>query len=83
MKPQRNRARDIGFYVLILVLLACTLFTLLNQEPENELSYAQVKDFFNDVDTVSGATLSSTAVRNGVNAVVRYYNEEIAKGGKA
>ena len=38
---------------------------------------------FNDVDTVSGATLSSTAVRNGVNAVVRYYNEEIAKGGKA
>ena len=38
---------------------------------------------FNDVDTVSGATLSSTAVRNGVNAVVRYYNEEISKGGKA
>jgi cell division protease FtsH len=48
LKPQRNRARDIGFYVLILVLLACTLFTLLNQEPENELSYAQVKDFFKD-----------------------------------
>lgn len=48
MKPQRNRARDIGFYVLILVLLACTLFTLLNQEPENEFSYAQVKDFFKD-----------------------------------
>lgn len=48
MKPQRNRARDIGFYVLILVLLACTLFTLLNQKPENELSYAQVKDFFKD-----------------------------------
>ena len=48
MKPQRNRARDIGFYVLILVLLACTLFTLLNQESENELSYAQVKDFFKD-----------------------------------
>ena len=48
MKPQRNRARDIGFYVLILVLLACTLFTLLNQQPENELSYAQVKDFFKD-----------------------------------
>ena len=48
MKPQRNRARDIGFYVLILVLLACTLFTLLNQEPENELSYAQVKNLFKD-----------------------------------
>ena len=49
MKPQRNRARDIGFYVLILVLLACTLFTLLNQEPENnQLSYAQVRDLFKD-----------------------------------
>ena len=49
MKPQRNRARDIGFYVLILVLLACTLFTLLNQEPENnQLSYAQVRDLFKE-----------------------------------
>ena len=34
--------------MLILVLLACTLFTLLNQEPENELSYAQVKDLFKE-----------------------------------
>ena len=48
MKPQRNRSRDIGFYVLILVLLACTLFTLLNQGDESELSYAQVKDLFID-----------------------------------
>ena len=46
MKPQRNKARDIGFYVLILVLLACTLFTLLNQEEATGLSYAQVKDLF-------------------------------------
>ncbi|MGM9591361.1 MAG: ATP-dependent zinc metalloprotease FtsH [Oscillospiraceae bacterium] len=48
MKPQRNRSRDIGFYVLILVLLGCTLFTLLNQGNESELSYAQVKDLFID-----------------------------------
>ena len=46
MKPQRNRSRDIGFYVLILVLLACTLFTLLNTDEKSELSYAQVKDLF-------------------------------------
>lgn len=32
------------------------------------------------VDAVSGATRSSTAVKNGVNAVVRYYNEKIAGG---
>ena len=36
---------------------------------------------FNSVDTVSGATKSSTAVLNGVNAVVSYYNEYI--GGSA
>ena len=48
MKPQRNRSRDIGFYVLILVLLACTVFTLLNSSPESELSYAQVKDLFTE-----------------------------------
>ncbi len=32
------------------------------------------------VDAVSGATKSSTAVKNGVGAVVRYYNEKIAGG---
>lgn len=46
MKPQRNRTRDIGFYILILVLLACTIFTLLGSGDESELSYAQVKDLF-------------------------------------
>ena len=28
MKPQHNRARDIGFYVLILVILLATVFTM-------------------------------------------------------
>ncbi len=46
MKPQRNRTRDIGFYILILVLLACTVFTLLGGSEESDLSYAQVKDLF-------------------------------------
>lgn len=46
MKPQRNRTRDIGFYILILVLLACTVFTLLGGGEESDLSYAQVKDLF-------------------------------------
>ena len=46
MKPQRNRTRDIGFYILILVLLACTVFTLLGGSEESDLSYAQVKELF-------------------------------------
>ena len=32
------------------------------------------------VDAVSGATRSSTAVKNGVNAVVQYYNTNVAGG---
>ena len=32
------------------------------------------------VDAVASATRSSTAVKNGVNAAVRYYNEKIAGG---
>ncbi len=35
---------------------------------------------FNDVDSVSGATKSSTAVKNAINAVVSYYNENVAGG---
>lgn len=34
------------------------------------------------VDAVSGATRSSTAVKNGVNAVVQYYNTNVAAGGE-
>ena len=34
------------------------------------------------VDAVSGATRSSTAVKNGVNAVVQYYNANVAAGGE-
>lgn len=38
---------------------------------------------FNDVDTVTGATKSSTAVRNAVNSVVKYFNENVAGGENA
>lgn len=34
------------------------------------------------VDAVSGATRSSTAVKNAVNAVVQYYNANVAAGGE-
>ena len=46
MRPNPKRARDIGFYVLILIIIAGALFTLLNTEDENQLSYAKVKDLF-------------------------------------
>lgn len=46
MKPQRNRARDVGFYVLILVILACTIFTLTQGGSTEELSYSELYDLF-------------------------------------
>ena len=46
MKPNKNRTRDIGFYVLIFVLLACTIFTIVSGDDPEEMSYAQVKDMF-------------------------------------
>ena len=48
MNPKRNRSRDIGFYMLILVLIACTVFTVLNTEEPDKMSYAEVKDLFTE-----------------------------------
>ena len=33
-----------------------------------------------EADTVSGATMSSTAVRNAIDAVVAYYNGNVSGG---
>ncbi len=46
MNPKRNRTRDIGFYLLILVLLACVMYTVLSGDQPDQLSYAEVKDLF-------------------------------------
>ena len=47
MKPQRNRARDIGFYVLIMIILLAVIYTMLTPRQEQEaLSYADVVEMF-------------------------------------
>jgi len=46
LKKNRNQARDIGFYVLILVILLATVFTMTSQ-PDN---LAEVKD--SDIDSL-------------------------------
>lgn len=37
MKPQKNRARDLGFYMLIMIILLATVFTMTS--PDNIASY--------------------------------------------
>ena len=46
MKPERNRQREIGFYVLILVILAATIFSMLGGKKQEELVYSDLVDLF-------------------------------------
>ena len=49
MKQKPNRARDIGFYILILVILLATVFTLTNDnEASGKVSYLQVLRLLQD-----------------------------------
>ena len=45
-KPERNRSREIGFYVLILVILAATVFSMLGGKKQEETTYSDLADLF-------------------------------------
>ena len=72
MKPQRNRARDIGFYVLIMVILLAVIYTMLTpSQPQEQLTYSDVVEMFynEEVDSfvVEGSTLIITPKGAGEN----------------
>ena len=47
MKPNRNRARDLGFYVLLLVIMVAVIFTMTRDtEPDQIESYSELVDLF-------------------------------------
>jgi cell division protease FtsH len=46
LKPERNRTREIGFYVLILVILAATIFSMLGGKKQEEMVYSDLVDLF-------------------------------------
>lgn len=46
MKQRPNRARDIGFYALILVILLATVFTLTNQPEAKSYVYSDILELF-------------------------------------
>ena len=48
MKPERNRTREIGFYVLILVILAATVFSMLGGKKQAETTYSDLADLFRE-----------------------------------
>ena len=46
-KPGKNRARDIGFYALLIVILLATIFTMnLGGKKSANLPYSEVRDLF-------------------------------------
>ncbi len=46
-KPGKNKARDIGFYALLIVILLATIFTLnLGGKKSTDLPYSEVRDLF-------------------------------------
>ncbi|MEA4947909.1 MAG: AAA family ATPase, partial [Oscillospiraceae bacterium] len=46
MKPQKNRARDIGFYVLILLILLATVYTMTRNTQAKTYKYSEIYDLF-------------------------------------
>ena len=46
-KPGKNKARDIGFYALLIVILLATIFTMnLNGKKSTNAEYSEVRDLF-------------------------------------
>ena len=79
MKPQRNRARDLGFYVLIMVILLAVVYTMTTPSTKEELIYSDVVDLFKNEEVKSFVITGSEIVitKRGVDpaspdATVRY-----------
>ena len=56
MKPERNRSREIVFYVMILVILAATVFSMLGGKKQQETTYSDLVDLFRDEQVQSFVT---------------------------
>ncbi len=49
MKPERNRTRDIGFYILLSVILIAIIFTMTRDTKSNEIeNYSDLVDLFSE-----------------------------------
>ncbi len=49
MKPKRNRTRDLGFYVLMMVILIAVIFTMSRDTGANQIKkYSDLVDLFNE-----------------------------------
>lgn len=85
MKPQRSRARDIGFYVLILLILLATVFTMTRNTQAKAYKYSEIYDLFkkeqvdsfyvdgtNLVITLKGDTTADASATDTAQKMVTY-----------
>lgn len=70
--PDRNRTRQIGFYILIVLLLVTTIYTVTNTKTGEELIYSQVVELFENqqvesfsIDTDGNLTMELREPLNG------------------
>ena len=56
MKPNRNRTRDLGFYVLLIVILIATIFTMTRGDKEEPMVYSDLVDLFKEEKVKSFVT---------------------------
>ena len=62
MKPQRNRARDLGFYVLIMIILLAVVYTMTTPSTTEKMIYSDVVDLFNNEEVESFVITGSEIV---------------------
>ena len=63
MNPKRNRARDVGFYVLLLLILAAVIFTMTKDtEPDSVEHYSDMVDLFKNEKVKSFTTEGSKII---------------------
>ena len=63
MKPQRNRARDLGFYVLLLVIMVAVIFTMTRDSGGSEVdNYSDLVDLFKNEKVQSFKTEGNTII---------------------
>ena len=63
MKTNRNKSRDIGFYVLLILILASVIFTMTRDSKPDEVEhYSDLVDLFTEEKVVSFTTEGNTIV---------------------
>ncbi len=63
MKPNRNRARDLGFYVLLIVIMMAVIFTMTGEKDTNKIKkYSDLVDLFTEEKVQSFRTEGSTII---------------------